>query len=950
MPTSVVAAWVAFAAENVVAAFIIKTVVSFAVSALLSPKQKSNPSAPMADAAQTQTLTLAQAAPSWEIVYGQVRKGGKYVFRHVTQVNGAQQWVENHVVPATAPYTVTVAQSATFSDSGDVQSVEMQDNGEDAPTYQYTTFTRVGGAPAVSEFSAAAGVYTFNAADAGRSVRIFYTANSGPVTAKFLHLVIVLAAHESEEISDIYFDDEVVTFSDAHHASGKYLNHVYVEKYLGTSTQEASASLMSAAPDKWSAQHRLRGHTYIYVRILKNIDLFSTGVPNISVLMKGKKILDPRSGNTVWSNNAALCVGDYLNSSTYGLGAQYTTEIDTTELAAQATLCDEAVTLAAGGSEARYACNGVVDTADKPGETLGRMLGAMAGRAVYINGTWKVQAGAYVAPTVTFDEGDFRGPVQTTTRLSRRDIFNGVKGLYISPDNRWQLADFPPLASATYMAEDNNERIWKDIELPFTTSGATAQRLAKIELLRARQQITVQMPMKLSAYKIAPPDTFALTFTKFGWSSKVFEAAELRLSFGEAPGVDISARETASNVYDWSASEESSVDPAPNTTLPSPFVVLAPGVPTVTETLYQLFGFGVKTKAVVTWAPAADAQAYRYDLQWKKRSDNLWTEQAGLASLTADVLDVEADTYLFRVRAINAIGVASLWAQSEQSFVGLTEPPANVSGFAVIKTAGFALAQWAEATDLDVKIGGSVVIRHSPLTVGATWENGIILNTFPGSAIQGTVPLITGTYMAKFIDSSGNYSVTESTFVATEGLVTGFTTVGTSTQASTFTGSKTNVVLDGALGGIKLDSTTLIDAMVTSVDSWPYIDGIGGISGTGSYAFDTYLDLSTVATRRFEADISALSYDTGDSIDDRLDMIDEWDAFDGTDINDCTVVLYAATTDDNPAAAPVWGAWTPFMVADFTCRAAKFKLDFESGAATHNIVVSTLTVHAKIPA
>jgi hypothetical protein len=35
------------------------------------------------------------------------------------------------------------------------------------------------------------------------------------------------------------------------------------------------------------------------------------------------------------------------------------------------------------------------------------------------------------------------------------------------------------------------------------------------------------------------------------------------------------------------------------------------------------------------------------------------------------------------------------------------------------------------------------------------------------------------------------------------------------------------------------------------------------------------------------------------------------------------------------------------FVADLTCRAAKFKLEFISGSTTNNIDVSVLTVHVK---
>lgn len=276
---------------------------------------------------------------------------------------------------------------------------------------------------------------------------------------------------------------------------------------------------------------------------------------------------------------------------------------------------------------------------------------------------------------------------------------------------------------------------------------------------------------------------------------------------------------------------------------------------------------------------------------------------------------------------------------------GLAAVPADIGGFAVIKVGGVAQAQWNLHDDLDVRIGGQIVIRHSPLTAGATWNDGVILDTFDGNTVNGLLPLIGGTYMAKALDSSGNPSANAISFVATEGMVTGFTTVATSTQHTAFSGAKTNVVRVDNL--IKLDNTDLFDS-TELFDSPDPIDG-GNIAASGSYAFDTYLDMGTVATRRFEADIAALSVDTIDLFDND-ELFDSDAVFDGSIINDCDATLYAATTNDDPAGSPTWGAWTPFFVADFTSRAAKFKLDFVSKSVNSNISVSVLTVHAKVPA
>ncbi|MCP6756604.1 hypothetical protein NL533_33770, partial [Klebsiella pneumoniae] len=84
------------------------------------------------------------------------------------------------------------------------------------------------------------------------------------------------------------------------------------------------------------------------------------GIPNVSAVVNGKKVYDPRDGTTEWSNNAALCIRDYLTSS-YGFNCS-SDEINDTYFSSAANHCDESVTLTTGGSQNRFTCDGVVDT------------------------------------------------------------------------------------------------------------------------------------------------------------------------------------------------------------------------------------------------------------------------------------------------------------------------------------------------------------------------------------------------------------------------------------------------------------------------------------------------------------------------------------------------------------------------------------------------------------
>jgi hypothetical protein len=938
------------AAAGFIVSFATSVAISYAINAVFAQPPK-RPEFKGEFDGRTQT-SIEPGAP-WEYVYGQVRKGGKIVFRHGTSPLN-HPLGDNFNIPTTAPYTwVTQPPNFVAAVRTDFTTYDAEDGESRAPV------TLVASNPAPGEYSVQAtlidgvarGVYTFNAADAGKEVGVLYTSAGPVVVQSVLHLVIVWAAHEVEEIGDLYFNDELVPLDGNGDATGRLVGHVYASHHLGPAGQAADARLMSEAPDKWTADHRLRGHAYSYLRLARNLNLFPAGVPNISVVLKGKKVYDPRSGLTVWSPTASLCQADYFNDPKIGLNCAYGTRIDTTLLTAAANVDDEDVALAAGGTEKRYTANGVVSAANVPEDNLGKFLTANVGHAVYLGGQWRLRSGAYITPTVTLDEGDLRAPISVSTRLSRKDACNGVKGLYVSPEKNWQPSDFPPIASSTFLAEDNNERNWLDIELPFTSSAPRAQRIAKINLLKRRQQISASMPFKLTAYRAEPPETEMINNTRFGWSAKVFEVNESRLVFGPGEiGVDHALRETSSTIYDWSTSEEQAEDPAPDTNLPMPFAVAPPGTPVVVESLYVTRdGTAVRTKAAVSWSPSPDGQAQTYDLEWKLKAAADWQKQHGLRGPLTEVLDLDAAVYQFRVLARSAIGVRSLWSQIEKEIIGLGAIPGDVQSFAVRVVSGQALVTLTKAIDVDVLIGGRIVVRWSPLSAGATWNDGMLLSSehFPGDAVSFFAPLLPGTYLAKFQDSVGLYSLNAASFVLTEAHMTGFTTLGTATEHPAFTGAKVNTA--AVDGGVQLVGATLWDDL-PNIDSVDMIDAAGGIVPSGSYTFANRIDLGSVLTVRLFPNVKSFGFDTGDLWDSRTDPIDSWGLVDGGVIEDAEVALEVRTTNDNPSGSPTWGPWHALPgQADYNARAFEFRVQHTSGTVTHNRSVTELSVAAKQP-
>jgi Putative phage tail protein len=641
---------------------------------------------------------------------------------------------------------------------------------------------------------------------------------------------------------------------------------------------------------------------------------------------------------TAHSNNPALCLRDYLTNARYGRGIA-SAYIDDASFTAAANHCDELVAVPTG-TQKRYTCDGVVDVNRSAFDNTRSLLSACRGMLVNSAGVYKLVIDKATAATFAFTEDNIVGD-WSIVNPGRRSKFNRVSAGIFNPANNWQ-PDLAIADSAAYRTLDNNRLSEGKLDLPFTADTYRAQQLAGLHLKQSRFGIVARFTALQEGLRAEVGDVVTITHTTPGWVAKLFRVMQITISSED--DVEVVAQEYDATVYNLDTL--ATITGAAASNLPNVLAVGVPGVPMVTETLYQTTGSaGLKTRATIASAASADAFVDGYLFEYKLSNASTWTVLPKVATPTVDIADLLPAVYDFRVRAENLLGARSSYASATKELLGLTAAPANVANFAVTKVGGVAYGSWTLTTDLDVRLGGKLVVRHSTQTSGATWNDGIILEEFNGDAIMGVLPLITGTYMAKFVDSTANYSASMASFVATEGLVTGYTTVATSTQAPTFTGTKTNVAVVSS--ALQLDSASLWDAYAGNIDTWTSVDTLGQLSPTGTYLFDTYVDMTTVATRRLEASVKALSSDNGDTVDLRTTAIDDWSDMDGSVINDCDVTLYHACTDTDPAGSPTWTAWAPFFVADVTCRAMKFKLEYVSANPQHQIAVSTLTVRVK---
>ena len=779
--------------------------------------------------------------------------------------------------------------------------------------------------------------------------------------SRYLHIIVAISGNELNAISEIYFNDKSLTLDSNGFvtAPSQFVDKAIIKTRLGSDTQE-HLDVFTLGAVAWSDTSTLNGIGHIYARLEYDTDAFPNGIPNISAVVEGKKLFDPRTSATSYSKNSALVLRDYLTNDDYGLGAS-SSEIDDTSFIAAANVCDENVSLAAGGTEKRYESHGVVDTALPPKQILEEMLSAMAGTLHYSGGKWYVKAGAYSSPSETLTEDDLRGAISIITKSSRRDNFNAMKGIFLpSEDGNFQPTDYAPITSSTFETEDNSERVFAELDLPFTQSSIMAQRIAKIVLFKARQQLVISMPCKLTAFKLNIGDTVSVTLDKYGFSSKIFEVIEwnfsnsIDASGGSELGVDLTLKEISSSVYDWNAEETAFV--ADNTNLRSPSDLLTPSVTATDEV--RIINEEVITVLNVD-VSTSDFLADSVEVQAKKQSDSQFTT-LGISTFNETVrfemIDVEDGvTYDVRARTISSIGNRSAFATTTHEVFGKRDIPSNVSNLSVNIIGKEAHLSWTPVTDLDLS---HYIVRHSPATSGATFiTSRTIADKISRPANTAVVPALTGTYLIKAFDKGGRESRNATSSIVTIDSIEAGNVIQTITESPAFSGTKTDtVVVDNKL---ILTTTSLFDSVSGNFDDAEglFDGGSSSVDNEGFYNFvgvdgDASIDLGSKFTCRVTSkfvvnriDYVGLFEDADGNFDTREGFFDG----DTSEFGDTNAKLQIATTDGDPAGTPTYTDFRDFVVGEYSFRAAKFRAVLNSKDTSATPRIDTLQVTIDMP-
>ena len=596
--------------------------------------------------------------------------------------------------------------------------------------------------------------------------RVFVSTGGGKKN-QYLYIALVLSEGEVDSIGDIYINDIISTDS-------RFTNKATIYKYRGTDNQ-AATTLFADADESWTSAHQLKGVAYLAMRFKYDQDVF-TSIPEIRAVVKGKKVYNPATQITEWSDNPALCLRDYLTNPRYGKGLP-ASAIDDASIIQAASDCDSLVTPYGGATDIPlFKFNAIIDTGETVFDNVKKIIASMRGILPYSNGKYSLLVDKDQSSTFTLTEDNILSDIKIVSS-SKENKFNQVTAKFPNPAKRWELdtVTYPDSGSTeetAFLNEDNQQILSKEITLHNVTNAYRAKDLARIACLASRRQsLTVSVTCTSEALNIAVGDIVTIEHDSLGWTgTAVQEFRVMGMVLDDSGEVDLTLQQYDASIYPWV--EQSEIPDNPETTLPDPFT---------TAPVTNQSGTGqavVQNDGTVT---------YFYDLEWDEPDDALVEYYLidvnktidEVETLAAETLQTQnlnfrymvSDTsidYGFTIRAVNGAGTRSAGVTiPASSVIKDTTPPSVIDAQTTSVVAGLQsiTVSWENPTEEDFDL-----VR---IKVNDT-------NTEPTSHFAAT-------RSDTFIHDIGEYSTIKYYWIApvdTSGNVADYTFAGSATTGS----------------------------------------------------------------------------------------------------------------------------------------------------------------------
>ena len=471
----------------------------------------------------------------------------------------------------------------------------------------------------------------------------FAEEEKGDQEKEWVHLAITLAAHEIDAVETIYLGDEPV---------GAYGNLVTWE--LHNNRQTADPFMLEHC-QSWKPDMIGKGIAWLRISLKFDQEKFPAGLPNIKIQLRGKKVYDPRTQQTAWSDNAALCILDFYKNVCNVSDA----EIDLNQFIQATNISDQIV---APNSYKRYTINGAFDLTDAQSSVLDDLHKACAGEPTYMAGRHGLLVGAYYGPaTLEIHPGQIVSDVKIVPEAAYNQKLNTVTGTFTDPDQLFTEVDYPPVFVQQYIDEDGFE-FTDDLKLRFVSNVYQAQQLAQLKINRTRVGRSLQFTMNLSGYQYRPGYYVKLFLPQLGINGQEFRITEW--DFAPNGGVNITLKQETATV--WADAIGKPIDRPDITDFPSATV------PQPVNLLYTVTEIGEVVQGVLSWT---NIGPYSYNIV-NVRQNGKSVLSIQVPGNSTPLTGLVRGSYDVGVIAVSALGARSVEAFTQ---ITINAPDAPVS-------------------------------------------------------------------------------------------------------------------------------------------------------------------------------------------------------------------------------------------------------------------------------
>jgi hypothetical protein len=508
-----------------------------------------------------------------------------------------------------------------------------------------------------------------------------------------------------------------------------------VRKYLGGASQNLYTDLSATVgTSQLLSTDNFAGDASLIVTLEYDQDAFPTGVPQVSAVIRGAKVYDPRNGTTAWSENTALIARDWALYS-YGGGAS-SDELIEASFTTAANACDVSTSFVTdAGTEVRplYQCGIVCPLDADPSETLNEIVESMAGKFGWAGGKLTVRAGAYRAPVAAIDSAWITNlqAIEVIAQTATADLVNVMR-----PTLADAAQDYVPVPAAevryTAAITADGREMPREVDFNGVTRAVHAQHICGVLMREGREGLTVRMPCNLRAMQLELFDVVTVTLSTFGWSAKEFEV--LGWEFSPENGVILTLRETAAAIFDPDTLF-TTLDIAANTGLPKPDVVEQITGVTVTSGTSTELDKSIVVRTTVSWTAATTQQVRQsgtIEVQYFRAGQTLPTGDWPSVtvpgnSTSATIVGLgQGLHYVFRVRAVTTLGVRGIWSVLKNAQVAAV-PTVGTTG---ISASAATAVRTTTASSVSVTGYGRVFTGGSPpFTIVDSWTT-VVSDTF----------------------------------------------------------------------------------------------------------------------------------------------------------------------------------------------------------------------------